>query len=85
MKQTIGFQPAIENRKLAMGRYRRGFIGALVLAAAILVNADVACAQSATDAGKPNVVVVFVDDLGWTDLGVYGSKFYETPRIDQLA
>lgn len=85
MKQTIGFQPAIENRKLAMGRYRRGFIGALVLAAAVLVNADVACAQSATDAGKPNVVVVFVDDLGWTDLGVYGSKFYETPRIDQLA
>ena len=35
--------------------------------------------------GKPNVVVIFTDDLGWTDLGCYGSKFYETPHIDRLA
>ena len=34
---------------------------------------------------QPNVIVVFIDDLGWTDLGCYGSKFYETPHIDQLA
>lgn len=34
---------------------------------------------------KPNVVLFFVDDLGWTDLGCYGSDFYETPQIDQLA
>ncbi len=33
----------------------------------------------------PNVVVIFVDDLGWTDLGCYGSKFHETPHIDRLA
>ena len=26
-----------------------------------------------------------VDDLGWSDLGVYGSTFYETPHIDKLA
>ena len=42
-------------------------------------------AQNSLSVSKPNVVVVFVDDLGWTDLGVYGSKFYETPRINQLA
>ena len=34
---------------------------------------------------QPNVIVVFVDDLGWTDLVCYSSKFYETPHIDQLA
>ncbi|BDD09736.1 sulfatase [Fulvitalea axinellae] len=34
---------------------------------------------------KPNVVVLFVDDMGWTDLGCFGSKFYETPNIDALA
>ncbi len=34
---------------------------------------------------KPNVVVVFVDDLGWTDLGCYGSTIHETPHIDKLA
>ncbi len=28
---------------------------------------------------------ILVDDLGWTDLGCYGSTFYETPFIDQLA
>ncbi|MCX6946251.1 MAG: sulfatase-like hydrolase/transferase, partial [Verrucomicrobia bacterium] len=25
------------------------------------------------------------DDLGWRDLGCYGSEFYETPHIDRLA
>jgi len=32
-----------------------------------------------------NVVIFFVDDLGWTDLGCTGSDFYETPNIDALA
>jgi arylsulfatase A-like enzyme len=40
----------------------------------------------ARQAGRPpNVVVVLVDDLGWTDLGVQGSSFYETPNVDRLA
>ncbi|HCP83423.1 MAG TPA: hypothetical protein DIT88_03385, partial [Planctomycetaceae bacterium] len=30
-------------------------------------------------------VFFLLDDLGWTDLGCYGSEFYETPNIDQLA
>ena len=34
---------------------------------------------------KPNIIFILVDDLGWTDLGCYGSKFYETPNIDKLA
>lgn len=34
---------------------------------------------------KPNVVFILVDDLGWSDLGCQGSKYYETPHIDQLA
>ena len=33
----------------------------------------------------PNVVVFLVDDLGWRDLGCYGSGFYETPHIDGFA
>ena len=35
--------------------------------------------------GKPNIVFFLVDDLGQRDLGCYGSEFYETPEIDQLA
>ena len=32
-----------------------------------------------------NVLIVFVDDLGWADLGCYGNPFHETPHIDKLA
>lgn len=32
-----------------------------------------------------SVVLILVDDLGWRDLGCYGSSFYETPNIDRLA
>ena len=35
--------------------------------------------------GGPNVLLVLVDDLGRTDLGVDGSTFYETPHLDKLA
>jgi arylsulfatase A-like enzyme len=34
---------------------------------------------------KPNVIFFLVDDLGQRDVGCYGSQFYETPAIDQLA
>jgi uncharacterized sulfatase len=34
---------------------------------------------------KPNIVFIFIDDMGWKDVGCYGSDFIETPRIDQLA
>jgi arylsulfatase A len=34
---------------------------------------------------KPNVVLFLIDDLGWKDVGCYGSEFYETPNIDKLA
>lgn len=34
---------------------------------------------------KPNIVLLLVDDMGWTDLRCYGSSFYETPNIDALA
>ncbi|MBC8128184.1 MAG: sulfatase, partial [Gloeobacteraceae cyanobacterium ES-bin-144] len=33
----------------------------------------------------PNIIFITVDDLGWADLGCYGSKFHETPAIDRLA
>nr|WP_261360751.1 sulfatase [Aeoliella straminimaris] len=32
-----------------------------------------------------NVVLFLIDDLGWTDLGCYGSDYYQTPHIDSLA
>ncbi|TWT59507.1 sulfatase [Rubinisphaera italica] len=37
---------------------------------------------SATE--RMNFVFLLVDDLGWADLGCFGSEYYETPHIDQL-
>jgi arylsulfatase A-like enzyme len=34
---------------------------------------------------RPNVVIINIDDMGWTDLSVQGSAYYETPHIDGLA
>lgn len=33
----------------------------------------------------PNILLILADDLGWSDLSCYGSSFYETPHLDQLA
>ncbi len=42
-------------------------------------------AAGPTAARKPNIVLLYADDLGWTDLGCFGSRFYETPNLDRLA
>ncbi len=36
-------------------------------------------------ADRPNIVFILADDLGWADLGCYGSTFHETPNLDKLA
>jgi len=34
---------------------------------------------------RPNIVLIYADDLGWKDVGYQGSDFYETPHLDKLA
>ncbi len=34
---------------------------------------------------QPNIILILIDDMGWRDLGCYGSTFYETPHLDRLA
>ena len=34
---------------------------------------------------KPNIILIFADDLGWGDLNCYGSSYYETPNLNKLA
>jgi arylsulfatase A len=36
-------------------------------------------------AGRLNVIVILADDLGWTDLGCFGSDLHRTPHLDRLA
>lgn len=34
---------------------------------------------------KPNILMIYIDDLGWRDVGFMGTDFYETPNIDSIA
>ncbi len=42
-------------------------------------------AVAAQKSRQLNFVFILVDDMGWTDLGCYGGKSYDTPHIDKLA
>jgi arylsulfatase A-like enzyme len=42
-------------------------------------------APASAKPSKPNILIFLVDDFGARDLSCYGSDFYETPAIDQLA
>lgn len=43
------------------------------------------CKRPEKTVQKPNIIFILVDDLGWADLGCYGSTIHETPNIDRLA
>ncbi len=66
---------------------RRNFLKTLGLTAASLIVPGCTAAVRSTPSSKkkPNFVFIFIDDLGWRDLGYMDSRYYETPRIDKLA
>jgi len=51
----------------------------------LLAMAVLAIWTVAHAANKPNIVFILADDMGWTDLGCYGTDLYETPNLDRLA
>lgn len=52
---------------------------------AVTLIGSVAVSSVTAEESRPNFVFFLVDDLGWADLGCYGSTFHETPNIDRLA
>lgn len=57
----------------------------LALLVLCVLSGVVPAAQANDDTPKTNVVLILIDDLGWNDLGCYGSDYYQTPNIDRLA
>jgi arylsulfatase A-like enzyme len=47
-------------------------------------NAQTA-AESVARSGKPNVVIIFCDDLAYADVGCFGAQGYSTPNLDRMA
>lgn len=71
---------------------RTGHIRSVLLLACIAGCLAVGCRSpkadpdgSPTPSVRPNIVFFYIDDLGWSDLSVQGSSFYETPHLDRLA
>jgi arylsulfatase A len=56
-----------------------------LLAACLVLLLTQSLSITATQAAGPNVVLIVADDLGWSDLGCYGSDLHQTPRLDALA
>ncbi len=72
----------MKNTKL---RSRLAAICIVILVRSFTIAIGPMC-QAAEEIGRPcNFVFILVDDLGWTDLGCYGSSFYQTPNLDALA
>ncbi|UCD29013.1 MAG: sulfatase [Planctomycetota bacterium] len=57
----------------------------IVLIAPLVLPYSTTADQAAGNLPKPNFIIILIDDLGWADVGCYGSTFYETPNIDTMA
>ncbi len=64
---------------------RRQFLHSLGLGAAALAGGGPLSPFTLGAQIPLNFIIINVDDLGWTDLSCYGSRYYETPNIDILA
>jgi arylsulfatase A-like enzyme len=52
---------------------------------ALLVAANLAAVAGAADGPRPNILLLWLDNVGYGDLGCYGNRENKTPHIDRLA
>ncbi|MCP4611658.1 MAG: sulfatase [Planctomycetes bacterium] len=64
---------------------RRDFLKTAGLTAAALALNGCESSLQASRIDKPNVIIIFCDDVGYADVGVFGAKGYKTPHLDRMA
>ena len=79
-------------RKMKAGSGRLGLLrvasvlfSRIAMALAVLMAVAVLAIAPSLHAATPNVVLIYVDDLGYGDVGCYGATAVKTPHIDRLA
>ncbi len=68
-----------------MNQTRRQFLRTTGFGAASMMAAPAVLAAETQKGQKPNIVVIFCDDLGYGDLGVFGHPTIRTPYLDRMA
>ena len=64
---------------------RRGFLKTCGLGIAAVAVPGRSAEKGAASPRMPNFIIIFADDLGYGDLGCFGSKAIRTPRLDRMA
>ena len=69
------------------GRFtRRGFLRIAGSSIAALCSPRLyGSVAAAAESKPPNIVLIFIDDMGWADLSCFGNRDAATPNIDRLA
>src|ERR1700748_3165985 len=62
---------------------RVAFVLAFTLLTAAYCKADES--KPTASGHPPNIVIIFIDDMGYADIGPFGATAYKTPHLDQMA
>ena len=57
----------------------------MILLAALMVSFQARVLATDKQATKPNIVILFIDDLGYADIGPFGARKQKTPNLDRMA
>ena len=77
-KITIVENMNVINPEMMIPRYQ-------ILLAGLIAVMSVTCNTKTAPEKPPNIIIIFTDDQGYADVGVYGAEGFKTPHLDQMA